>query len=163
MVITSLFIIFVLDSSYLNFFFFFIGARRPYLSRFYIKWVRKARLYTNRTFHFLFSLQRLATWGLGPEPSVEAIAHKLTIRRCKFSYHRFPFPFSLSFSFLFLFFFFFLIMSFFFRNGYNERKQGQRSGRRGNWAGGVSTSSSARWQKKKLVLGGWLREPPKQA
>ena len=65
MVITSLFIIFVLVSSYLkkN---FFIGARRPHLSRFYIERLQKARLYTDRTFHFLVSLQRLATWGLGP-------------------------------------------------------------------------------------------------
>ena len=44
-------------------------------------------------------------------------------------------------------------MPFLFRNGYNERKQGQRSGKQGSWARGVSTSSSGRWQEKKLVLG----------
>ena len=60
MVITSLFIIFVLVSSYLKKK-IFIGARRPHLSRFYIERLQKARLYTDRTFHFLVSLQRLAT------------------------------------------------------------------------------------------------------
>ena len=55
------------------------------MSRFYIERIQKARLYTDRTFHFLVSLQRLATWGLGPEPSVEALAHKITTRRHEFS------------------------------------------------------------------------------
>ena len=103
MVITLLFTIFVLVSSYVIInFFFLIAARRPHLSRFYIERVQKARLYTDRTFHFLVSLQCLATWGLGPEPSAEAIAHKLTICRRKFSYHHPPSPFSLSLFFFFL-------------------------------------------------------------
>ena len=38
-------------------------------------------MYTDRTLHSLVSLQRLATWGLGPEPSVEALAHEITTRR----------------------------------------------------------------------------------
>ena len=80
---------------YINFLFFlYIGARKPHLSRFYIEQVQKARLHIDRIFHFLVSLQRLATWGLGPEPSAEAIALELTIRRRKFSHH-FPFPFPL--------------------------------------------------------------------
>ena len=95
MVIILLFIMLVPISSYLiNFFFFFLGARQPQLSRFYVERVQKARLYTDRTFHFLVSLQRLATWGLGLESSTEAIAHKFTIRRRKFSY-RFLFSFPL--------------------------------------------------------------------
>ena len=110
MVITSLFIMLVLVSSYLIiiiiiiyiyiYIFFFIGARRPHLSRFYIERVQKACLCTDRTFHFLVSLQRLATWGLSPEPSTEAIAHELTIRSRKFFYH-FSFPFPLFFVFFF--------------------------------------------------------------
>jgi len=35
----------------------------------------------------LVTLQRLATWGLGLEPSIEALAHKLTIRRREFSFY----------------------------------------------------------------------------
>ena len=104
MVITSLFIMLVLVSSYLIiiiiiiYIYIFIGARQPHLSRFYIERVQKARLCTDRTFHFLVSLQRLAAWGLSPEPSAEAIAHELTIRRRKFFYH-FSFPFPLFFVF----------------------------------------------------------------
>ena len=55
------------------------------MSRFHIERVQKARLYTDRTFHSLVNLRRLATWGLGPEPSVEALAHEITVRRRKFS------------------------------------------------------------------------------
>ena len=98
MVIILLFIMLVLVNNYLiN---FFIGARRPQLSRFFVERVQKAHLYTDRTFHFLVRLQLLAIWGLGPELSTETIAHELTIRRRKFSY-RFLFPFPLL-SFLFL-------------------------------------------------------------
>ena len=62
---------------------FVSGVRRPHLDRFYIERVQKARLYTDRTFHSLVSLQRLATWGLGPIPSTEALAHEITTRRRK--------------------------------------------------------------------------------
>ena len=55
------------------------------MSRFYIEHVQKARLYTDKTFHSLVSLQRLAIWGLSPEPSVEALAHEITICRREFS------------------------------------------------------------------------------
>ena len=53
------------------------------MDRFYIERVQKAHLYTNRTFHSLVSLQRLATWGLDPIPSAEALAHEITTRRRK--------------------------------------------------------------------------------
>ena len=59
------------------------GARRPHLDRFYVECIQKARLYTDRTFHSLFSLQRLATWDLGPIPSPETLAHEITTRRRK--------------------------------------------------------------------------------
>ena len=51
------------------------------MNRFYVECIQKARLYTDRTFHSLVSLQRLATWGLGPEPSAETLAHEITTRR----------------------------------------------------------------------------------
>ena len=81
---------------------FFTGVRRLHLSRFYIERVQKARLYTDRTFHSLVHLRRLATWGLGLEPSVEALAHELTVRRRRFYYCC-----------CCLFFFFFLLKFFF--------------------------------------------------
>ena len=62
---------------------FVSGVRRPHLDRFYIERVQKARLYTDRTFHSLVSLQRLATWGLGLIPFAEALAHEITTRRRK--------------------------------------------------------------------------------
>ena len=66
---------------------------------------------------FLVSLQHLATWGLGPEPFVEALAHEITTRRCEFS-------FSLSF-YLFINIFIFEIDVLPFRNGDDEREQRQ--------------------------------------
>ena len=73
------------------------GVRRQSLSRFYLESVQKARLYIDRAFHSLVTLQRLAIWGLGPEPSTKVLPHKLTVRRGESS----------SFSFLSLLFFFF--------------------------------------------------------
>ena len=103
MVVILLFVIFILNCncltilcSLLVFFFFLTGVRRPQLSKFYLGRVQKARLYINRTFHSLVSLQRLATWGLGLELSVEAIAHELTVRKRKSSFlssHSFFFSF----------------------------------------------------------------------
>ena len=90
------------------------------MSRFHIERVQKARLCTDKTFYSLVSLYRLATWSLGPEPSVEALAHEITVRRCKF------------------FFFFGLLLSFFvtnvlpFRNGDDEREQRQGGDGRGS-------------------------------
>ena len=77
---------------------FVSGVRRPHLDRFYVEHIQKARLYTDRTFHSLVSLQRLATWGLGPIPSAETLAHEITTRRRE----------------LFLFIFFLLLYFFFF-------------------------------------------------
>ena len=97
---------------------FISGARRPHLSRFYVERIQKARLYTNRTF------QRLATWGLGPEPFVEALAHEITTHRREFF---FPFSF-----YLFINIFIFEIDVFPFRNGDDEREQRQGGYERGN-------------------------------
>ena len=72
---------------------FVSGARRPHLDRFHIERIQKARLYTDRTFHSLVSLQRLATLGLGPIPSAEALAHKITTHRRKLFSFVIPFPF----------------------------------------------------------------------
>ena len=69
--------------NYYYFFFFCAGAGRPHLGKFHIERIQKVRLYTDRAFHSLVSLQRLATWGLGPNPSSEALAHELIIRRRK--------------------------------------------------------------------------------
>ena len=63
---------------------FVSGVRRPHLDRFYIERIQKARLYTDKTFHSLVSLQRLAAWGLGPIPFAEALAHEITTRRREF-------------------------------------------------------------------------------
>ena len=61
----------------------FAGVKRPSLSKFHCDRVHKARLHTERDFHSLVTLRRLAKWGLGPEPSDEAIAHEVTVRRSK--------------------------------------------------------------------------------
>ncbi|KAL4603013.1 hypothetical protein ACB092_10G095000 [Castanea dentata] len=57
------------------------GVRLPSLNRFYLERVQKARLHPERDFHSLVTLQRLATWGLGPEPFPEATAHERTVCR----------------------------------------------------------------------------------
>ena len=94
---------------------FVSGVRRPYLDRFYVEHIQKARLYTDRMFHSLVSLQRLATWGLGPIPSAEAFAHEITTRRRKL----FLF-FTLLFYFIIIYIFIFEIDVFPFRNGDDE-------------------------------------------
>ena len=100
---------------------FISGVRRPHLSRFYVERIQKAHLYTDRTFRFLVSLQCLATWGLGPEPSVEALAHEITTHRREFFFF---FLFSFSF-YLFINIFIFEIDVFPFMNGDDEREQRQ--------------------------------------
>ncbi|KAL4609935.1 hypothetical protein ACB092_08G016300 [Castanea dentata] len=54
---------------------------RPSLSKFHRDRVHRACLHSERDFHSLVTLKRLHKWGLGPEPSVEALAHELTTRR----------------------------------------------------------------------------------
>ena len=80
---------------YLNFFFFlpitcFTGVKRPALSKFHRDRVHRARLHAERDFHSLVTLTRLAKWGLGPEPSDEAITHEVTVRKSKFSFDSHP-------------------------------------------------------------------------
>ena len=81
------------------------------MDRFYVERIQKARLYTDRTFHSLVSLQRLAAWGLGPIPSAEALAHEITTRRRELF---------LFFIFIIIIFSIFEIDVFPFRNGDDE-------------------------------------------
>ena len=70
-------------------------------------------------FHSLVSLQRLATWGLGPIPYAEALTHEITTRRRKL------------FSFVIYIYIYIYILFlkktdvFPFRNGDDEGEQGQ--------------------------------------
>ena len=41
------------------------------------------RTFPGRTFHDLVTLSRLATWGLGPVPTVENLSHEELTRRSK--------------------------------------------------------------------------------
>ena len=82
----TMFLSFAYNRLTLLFLSFFIAVKRLSLSKFHRDRVHKARLYTDRSFHSLVTLQHLATWGLNPEPSVEAIAHKLTVHRREFSF-----------------------------------------------------------------------------
>ena len=81
------------------------------MDRFYVERIQKARLYTDRTFHSLVSLQRLATWGLGLVPYVGALAHEITTRRHESLLLLF---------FIFIYLFIFEIDVFPFRNGDDE-------------------------------------------
>ena len=63
--------------------FFFKAIGRPSLSKFHHDHVHRARLHDNRNFHSLVNLLRLATWGLSPNPSVEALGHELAVHRRK--------------------------------------------------------------------------------
>ena len=96
---------------------FVSGVRRPHLDRFYIEQVQKARLYTDRTFHSLVSLQRLATWGLGLIPFAEALAHEITTRRRKLFLFVTPLLFLY---FIIIYIFIFKTNVFPFRNGDDE-------------------------------------------
>ena len=54
------------------------------MSKFYCDRVYRAHLYIDKNFHSLVTLQRLARWGLGLEPSAEAIADEVIVHRRKF-------------------------------------------------------------------------------
>ena len=74
-----------LTSFPLLFFLFFLTAvGRHSLSKFHRDHVHRACLHADRSFHSLVTLQHLATWVLSPEPSIEALAHELTVRRHEF-------------------------------------------------------------------------------
>ena len=60
-----------------------VAAKCPSLSKFHRDRIHRARLHTDRSFRSLVTLRRLAKWGLGPEPSDEAIAHEVTVRKSK--------------------------------------------------------------------------------
>ena len=60
-----------------------VAAKRPSLSKFHRDRVHRARLHTDRSFHSLVTLRRLAKWGLGLEPLDEAIAHEVTVCKSK--------------------------------------------------------------------------------
>ena len=61
------------------------------MSKFHLERIQKARLFADRSFHSLVTLQCLATWGLGPELSLEALAHELTTRKREFLLRKFVF------------------------------------------------------------------------
>ena len=83
-----MFLSFCLQSSnlILLYIYIYIAVGRPSLSKFHRDHIHKARLHANRSFHSLVTFQRLAMWGLGPEPSIEALAHEFTVRRREFFY-----------------------------------------------------------------------------
>ena len=56
------------------------------MSKFHRDHVHRACLHADRSFHSLVTLQHLATWVLSPEPSIEALAHELTVHRHEFFY-----------------------------------------------------------------------------
>ena len=69
---------------FLTFICFLTTVERPSLSKLHRDRVHRARLHIDRDFHSLVSLRRLAKWGLGPNPSEEALAHEITVRKSKF-------------------------------------------------------------------------------
>ena len=60
-----------------------IAAKHASLSKFHRGRIHRAHLHTDRSFRSLVTLRRLAKWGLGLEPSDEAIAHEATVRKSK--------------------------------------------------------------------------------
>ena len=69
---------------FLTFICFLTAVEQPSLSKLHRDRVHKAHLHPERDFHSLVSLRRLAKWGLGPNPSAEALAHEIMVRKGKF-------------------------------------------------------------------------------
>ena len=65
----------------------FTGVKQPSLSKFHRDRIHRARLHVDRDFHSLVTLRCLAKWELDPEPSDEAIAHEVIVRRSKFTFN----------------------------------------------------------------------------
>ena len=61
-----------------------VAVKRPSLSKFHRDRVHRARLHGDRSFRSLVTLRCLAKWGLGLEPSDEAIVHEVIVRKSKF-------------------------------------------------------------------------------
>ena len=59
--ISSIFYCIRLTPFFFFFFSFFTAIRRPSLSKFYLECIQQVHLFTNRSFHSLVTLQRLAT------------------------------------------------------------------------------------------------------
>ena len=59
-------------------------AHQPSLSKLHRDRIHRARLHSDRDFYSFVILRRLAKWGLGPNPSEEALAHEITVRKSKF-------------------------------------------------------------------------------
>ena len=69
---------------FLTFTCFLTAVERPSLSKLHRDRAHRARLHIDRDFQSLVNLRRLAKWGLGPNTSEEALAHKVTVRKSKF-------------------------------------------------------------------------------
>ena len=76
--------VFVFFFVFVLFLFYFYFLQLSSLSKFNLERIQQACLFTDRSFHSLVTLHRLAIWKLGPKPSVEALAHELTTHRCRF-------------------------------------------------------------------------------
>ena len=62
--------------------FLYIGAAvtHPRLDKFNLDCINQARAFLERSFHNFVTFNRLAAWGLGPEPSTKNLAHEETTR-----------------------------------------------------------------------------------
>ena len=77
-----------------SYIYIYIAVGRPSLSKFHYDHIHRAHLHADRSFHSLVTLQRLAIWELGPEPSIEALAHELTVRRRESFFYYFFFMYT---------------------------------------------------------------------
>ena len=101
--ISFLFLFYFSNFQSSNFFFFTDAvAAHPHLDKVYLDRIDLVRAFPGRSFHNLVTLGRLATWGLGPEPTAENHGHEETTRRSILysSLSHFSFPFFFNFIFL---------------------------------------------------------------